>query len=607
MPLPASLRWSPLALATALAAQSPAPPAFGPREAIRAEWLRQAPALSDADRARLSSADRARLERTLRRIGQPGLPELLPPELAAPTEALWLEQARAARTPEARVTALAFLNRLKSTQALLALEGLTAKDAATWPRALHLQGGVAAARLNGCIPAAGTSAFLAALEASPSADPLRSQAARLRLLLAGKESKLLPPVPFNEGHVLALLDAWNRGPWEARKAVHGSLRHLFDRTEAGQRARAVLGLATPRGAFSPEARIGALGRWLDGYPEGQVELAALRTLAPHRLEAMGQPFMGAYGQALTRCSDPGAGDLAQEVLALATLPSTRAALLPALLKHAPEAGARVRQALLEGTDAIAQAAALEGLPAAPPEAELTALTARIWKANDFEAEQALIQRLAAWELPTDQKLARLRPWLQHPDWACRREAYRALVKLDPATPWPQAPAPTAEEEALLREAERLTVAGQPVRLRITFEGPRGVILRLDPEVAPINVANLVRLARKGFFDGHRVPRVVPDFVVQMGSPFDSMSGGPGYSVRCEDSLDWYGPGSVGMALSGKDTGGSQFFITTNATPHLTGRYTRLGEVEAPARALPMLDDLNVGARILRVEVLSPKS
>ena len=82
-----------------------------------------------------------------------------------------------------------------------------------------------------------------------------------------------------------------------------------------------------------------------------------------------------------------------------------------------------------------------------------------------------------------------------------------------------------------------------------------------------------------------------------------MDGGPGHTVRCENSLNWYGPGSVGMALSGKDTGGSQFFITTNATPHLTGRYTRVGQVEAPDRALKLLDGLELGARIVRVQVL----
>ncbi|HJV21434.1 MAG TPA: hypothetical protein VJ570_02005, partial [Holophagaceae bacterium] len=341
-------------------------PAFGVHEALRAEWARTAPPLSEADRARLSPEDRARLDRTLRRLGQPGLPDLLPPELAAPTEAIWLEKAKVARTPQERVTALAFLNRFKSARALSALEGLTVRDARTWPRFLSLQGAVASARLNGGTPSPDVAAFLAALEAGPASDPVRTQAARLRLVLAGRESNLLPPVPFNAGHVLALLDAWNRSPWEARKGAHGNLRHLFERNDEGRRARAVLGLATPRAAFGLNKQVGALGRWLEGYPDGQVDLAALRTLAPRDLEAMGQPFLSTYGQALAKCPDPGAGALAREVLALATQPTTRAALLPALLKHAPEEGAALRRALLAGGDPLARAVALEALPTAPP-------------------------------------------------------------------------------------------------------------------------------------------------------------------------------------------------------------------------------------------------
>jgi cyclophilin family peptidyl-prolyl cis-trans isomerase len=179
------------------------------------------------------------------------------------------------------------------------------------------------------------------------------------------------------------------------------------------------------------------------------------------------------------------------------------------------------------------------------------------------------------------------------------------VKLDPSTPWPTEPKPTKTDETILTEAIRLAERGKPVRLSITFSGTRSVTLRLDPTMAPLNTANLVLLARKGFFDGHLVPRVVPEFVVQMGSPCDTMDGGPGYTLRCEDSLTWYGPGSVGMALSGKDTGGSQFFITTNATPHLTGRYTRIGEVENLDHAMKILDDLELGARIISIKVLEP--
>jgi cyclophilin family peptidyl-prolyl cis-trans isomerase len=278
-------------------------------------------------------------------------------------------------------------------------------------------------------------------------------------------------------------------------------------------------------------------------------------------------------------------------------------LLPALRRQIPGQADLVRSRLLSGSDVIARAAAIEDLPALP--ADLDTLTRLTWNDAPFDSQQTLIQSYARWKLAPEGQKAQLRPWLQHPDWACRWEAYQALVKLDPATPWPSAPQPTKTDEAILKEAIRLAERATPVRLRITFSGTRSVTLRLDPVVAPMNVANLVLLARRGYFDGRRVPRVVPDFVVQMGSPCDTMDGGPGYTLRCEDSLAWYGPGNVGMALSGKDTGGSQFFITTNAAPHLTGRYTRLGEVEDLDRALKVLDDLELGAKIESIKVLEP--
>jgi cyclophilin family peptidyl-prolyl cis-trans isomerase len=292
-----------------------------------------------------------------------------------------------------------------------------------------------------------------------------------------------------------------------------------------------------------------------------------------------------------------------ESLAKDASPNLSAALLPTLRGLRSKRADAFRSKLLKQANPIARAAAVEDCPSAPT--NLAALTRLTWKDKDFDAQQILIQSYARWKLPVEEQKTQLRPWLQHPDWSCRWEAYQALVKLDPATPWPSAPKQTRTDRAILREATRLAERGKAVRLRITFSGKRSVTLRLDPTVAPMNIANLVLLARKGYFNGRRVPRVVPDFVVQMGSPYDTMDGGPGYTVRCENSLDWYGPGSVGMALSGKDTGGSQFFITTNATPHLTGKYTRLGEVEDLDRALSILDDLELGAKILSIKALEP--
>jgi cyclophilin family peptidyl-prolyl cis-trans isomerase len=268
---------------------------------------------------------------------------------------------------------------------------------------------------------------------------------------------------------------------------------------------------------------------------------------------------------------------------------------------APPKADTLRAKLLVGPSAVARGAAIDDLPSAP--ADLDALAKRCFDDSDLESALELFSSLDRWKLTPEQQKAVLTPFLQHPDWGWRYQAWLQLRKADPTAPWPAPPSERPMDKALLAEATKLAERGKPVRLRITFSGKRTVTLKLDPTVAPMNVANLVLLAKKRFFDGHRVPRVVPDFVVQMGSPLDTMDGGPGYSVRCEDSLAWYGPGSVGMALAGKDTGGCQFFITTNATPHLTGKYTRLGVVENPDHDLKILDGLELGAKIESVRVV----
>ena len=575
-------------------------PHFTAQDALRAEWARQPLVVTEAQRAALLPADRARLELALRRIGAPGAPALLPPELDLPTEALWLAKAMAANTPRERFDALFFLNRLKSSQALTALAGLTSAEAATWPRHLHLEAGIATARIAGGTVPQGLPVFLAALRKAGKVDPVRAQAARLRLVMAGKEQALLPPVPATPGSLLALLDAWNRAPWEQRREA--ALQNFSALTPtSGLWAR--LGLQAPTPSTLSAACVGILSRLAEGLPKAAAAEAFPSGGAPWPCAQ--DPLSLWYGfQGLAKAIVP--LPALRDAIRLdppfgVTRPDLQGVLLPALRKQDAAAADVLRTKLLEGTDPIARAAAIEDLPTVP--ADLEVLTRRAWADEPLDSQQVLIQSYARWQLALADQQAQLRPWLQHPDWACRQEAYRALAKLEPTAPWPAAPPPSPVDQALLAEAEQLVTKGRPVRLRITFSGPRQVTLKLDPALAPLNVANLVLLARKRYFDGRRVPRVVPDFVVQMGSPCDTMDGGPGYTVRCEDSLTWYGPGSVGMALSGKDTGGSQFFITTNATPHLTGRYTRVGELEQPDRALKLLDALELGAQIVSIRVL----
>jgi cyclophilin family peptidyl-prolyl cis-trans isomerase/HEAT repeat protein len=99
-----------------------------------------------------------------------------------------------------------------------------------------------------------------------------------------------------------------------------------------------------------------------------------------------------------------------------------------------------------------------------------------------------------------------------------------------------------------------------------------------PEDAPLTVDNFVQLAKRNYFNGFTVHRVVPNFVIQDGDPRGDGNGGPGYQIRCEINEVPYERGAVGMALSGKDTGGSQWFVTHSPQPHLDGGYTVFGNV-----------------------------
>ena len=103
-------------------------------------------------------------------------------------------------------------------------------------------------------------------------------------------------------------------------------------------------------------------------------------------------------------------------------------------------------------------------------------------------------------------------------------------------------------------------------------------IQLLPEEAPLTVDNFIRLANRNYFNGITVHRVVPNFVIQDGDPRGDGNGGPGYQIRCEINQSPYGRGAVGMALSGKDTGGSQWFVTHAPQPHLDGGYTVFGKV-----------------------------
>ncbi|CAN5616092.1 hypothetical protein BH10ACI3_BH10ACI3_12940 [soil metagenome] len=122
-----------------------------------------------------------------------------------------------------------------------------------------------------------------------------------------------------------------------------------------------------------------------------------------------------------------------------------------------------------------------------------------------------------------------------------------------------------------------------------------------PEDAPLTVDNFVKLARSGYFNGLEVHRVVPNFVMQDGDPRGDGNGGPGWSIRCEVNMRDYDRGAVGMALSGKDTGGSQWFVTHSPQPHLDGGYTVFGHVNETD--MKVVDNIVRGDKIISVKII----
>ncbi len=187
---------------------------------------------------------------------------------------------------------------------------------------------------------------------------------------------------------------------------------------------------------------------------------------------------------------------------------------------------------------------------------------------------------------------------RHPSVLVSRLARRSLVTTfhaDPAQfPWRtyDTGKTEADEAAVLAAARRASTA--------RVETARGAFtIRLAGGEAPMTVVNFVTLAKKGYFDGAPIHRVVPNFVVQDGDPTGTGSGGPGYEIRDEINVLPYRAATVGMALAGPDTGGSQWFVTQSPQPHLDGGYTVFGQVVAGADVVNRIEQDD---RIVRVTV-----
>lgn len=121
--------------------------------------------------------------------------------------------------------------------------------------------------------------------------------------------------------------------------------------------------------------------------------------------------------------------------------------------------------------------------------------------------------------------------------------------------------------------------------------------------APGTVANFIKLANSGFYDGLTFHRVIPDFVIQGGCPNGNGTGGPGYTIPCEldGGNQYHDRGVLSMAHAGRNTGGSQFFIchSRKNTAHLDRQHTCFGKV---VEGLEVIDAIRQGDKILKIEI-----
>jgi peptidylprolyl isomerase len=213
---------------------------------------------------------------------------------------------------------------------------------------------------------------------------------------------------------------------------------------------------------------------------------------------------------------------------------------------------------------------------------------------DIEAIQEVCKTLA--KIADTSAAAALRTVLSSGDPPASLAAATALKALTGESH----PAATAGSAPLRSDFDFDYLESLPETIGVALRTGKGeILIELYRDAAPFTIMSMLKLAEgKGFYKGLIFHRVVPNFVIQGGDPRGDGWGGPGYSVRSEFSPLSYVAGTVGIASAGKDTEGSQFFITHSPQPHLDGRYTIIGRVVG---GMEVVDRILVGDSIIDLE------
>lgn len=278
--------------------------------------------------------------------------------------------------------------------------------------------------------------------------------------------------------------------------------------------------------------------------------------------------------------------------------------LSALNQQAPEKALALAPELLKRQDPFVTNAVLNLMAGKEldewtiPFSEFQKMAHQRFRDNIFQ--HSYIQGLKRW-LPEAEYTAEMKKLADHPDYLVRYNTVRSMA--DPkqanwdhvfAKPW---------ETSIPKKARNMaqSMLAEDKNYTLSIWTDKGHIdIKMDPQMAPVTVANMVYLSTSSYFVNLPLHRVVPNFVAQMGDGRGDGSGGPAYTIPCEVNPLRYERGSVGMALLSKDSGGSQFFICHSDQPHLDGGYTIFGKVSE--EGMKILDQMEEGDVIRRVAI-----
>jgi HEAT repeat protein len=258
---------------------------------------------------------------------------------------------------------------------------------------------------------------------------------------------------------------------------------------------------------------------------------------------------------------------------------------------APELTSRLFEAL-QSDDFVVRATAAELIGETKPAEGIDRLTAAYARGNtdaSYIARAAALAALAKYG--TEPAKVVLHQALDDKSWPVRWRAAELLRSLGETGAQPSLPAPLRQPASYFESAGLLHPTVSP---HAFIESKKGTIeIELNLVEAPVTSQSFIDLARLGFFNGVKIHRVVPNFVVQDGDPRGDREGGPGFTLMDELSPLPFVRGTIGMALDWRDTAGSQFFITLSPQPQLDAKYTVFGRVVHGEEVLDQLSQWDV--------------